>query len=36
MNKYRLAKEEPIDILDIDNTIVRQKQIERLEAMKAP
>lgn len=35
VNKYRLAKEEPIDILDIDNTIVRQKQIERLEAMKA-
>lgn len=35
VNKYRLTKEEPIDILDIDNTIVRQKQIERLEAMKA-
>ncbi len=35
VNKYRLEKEEPIDILDIDNTVVRQKQIERLEAMKA-
>lgn len=35
VNKYRLDKEEPIDILDIDNTLVRQKQIERLEAMKA-
>ncbi|MFF2175546.1 methylmalonyl-CoA mutase [Lysinibacillus sp. NPDC058147] len=35
VNKYRLEKEEPIDILDIDNTLVRQKQIERLEAMKA-
>lgn len=35
VNKYRLAVEEPIDILDIDNTLVRQKQIERLEAMKA-
>lgn len=35
VNKYRLAKEEPIDILDIDNTLVRQKQIERLETMKA-
>ncbi len=35
VNKYRLTKEEPIDILDIDNTLVRQKQIERLEAMKA-
>ncbi|MEY9976254.1 methylmalonyl-CoA mutase [Lysinibacillus sp. RC79] len=34
VNKYRLEKEEPIDILDIDNTLVRQKQIERLEAMK--
>ncbi|MFJ7666140.1 methylmalonyl-CoA mutase [Lysinibacillus sp. NPDC097195] len=35
VNKYRLDKEEPIDILDIDNTLVRQKQIERLDAMKA-
>ncbi len=35
VNKYRLEKEEPIDILDIDNTLVRQKQIERLEGMKA-
>ena len=35
VNKYRLAEEEPIDILDIDNTIVRQKQIERLDEMKA-
>ncbi|WP_332645247.1 methylmalonyl-CoA mutase [Lysinibacillus sp. 54212] len=35
VNKYRLAEEEPIDILDIDNTIVRQKQIERLEEMKS-
>jgi len=35
VNKYRLEKEEPIDILDIDNTLVRQKQIERLDAMKA-
>ena len=34
VNKYRLAEEEPIDILDIDNTIVRQKQIERLDKMK--
>nr|WP_198044644.1 methylmalonyl-CoA mutase [Lysinibacillus timonensis] len=34
VNKYRLAEEEPIDILNIDNTIVRQKQIERLEKMK--
>lgn len=35
VNKYRLDVEEPIDILNIDNTIVRQKQIERLEKMKA-
>jgi len=35
VNKYRLEEEEPIEILNIDNTIVRQKQIERLEKMKA-
>ena len=35
VNKYRLAQEEPIDILDIDNTMVRQKQIERIHRMKA-
>ncbi|MDN4607759.1 methylmalonyl-CoA mutase [Sporosarcina highlanderae] len=34
VNKYRLEKEEPIDILDIDNTIVRQKQIDRINEMK--
>lgn len=34
VNKYQLEQEEPIDILDIDNTIVRQKQIERIENMK--
>lgn len=35
VNKYTLDYEEPIDILDIDNTLVRQKQIERLEKIKA-
>ena len=35
VNKYRLEKEDPIDILEIDNTVVRQDQIERLEAMRA-
>jgi len=35
VNKYHLDKEEPIDILDIDNSVVRQKQIERLEKLKA-
>ncbi|GIN85548.1 methylmalonyl-CoA mutase [Heyndrickxia sporothermodurans] len=34
VNRYRLEKEEPLDILNIDNTIVRQKQIERLQLLK--
>ncbi len=34
VNRYRLVKEEPIDILDIDNTKVRLKQIEKLKALK--
>ena len=35
VNKYRLEKEDAIDILDIDNTVVRQKQMERLNKLKA-
>lgn len=35
VNKYRPEQEDPIEILDIDNTEVRRKQIERLEKMKA-
>ena len=35
VNKYRLEKEEAIDILDIDNTAVRLKQLEKLTALKA-
>ena len=35
VNKYRLAKEDPIDILDVDNTEVRRQQIERLNDLKA-
>lgn len=35
VNKYRLEKEDPIDILDIDNTAVRISQIERLKEMRA-
>ncbi len=35
LNKYRLEKEDPIDILDVDNTAVRISQIERLEALRA-
>ena len=35
VNRYRLEKEEAIDILDIDNTAVRIKQIEKLNSLKA-
>ncbi|MDR0428075.1 MAG: methylmalonyl-CoA mutase [Dysgonamonadaceae bacterium] len=35
INKYRLEKEDPIDILEIDNTAVRLQQIERLNTLKA-
>ncbi|WP_310360073.1 methylmalonyl-CoA mutase [Neobacillus drentensis] len=35
VNRYRLEKEEAIDILDIDNSAVRLKQIEKLNALKA-
>ncbi|MDH6355239.1 methylmalonyl-CoA mutase [Dysgonomonas sp. PH5-45] len=35
INKYRLAKEDPIDILDVDNTEVRRQQIERLNDLKS-
>ena len=35
INKYRLEKEDPIDILDIDNTVVRKSQIERLKKLRA-
>ncbi|HNY43095.1 MAG: methylmalonyl-CoA mutase [Bacteroidota bacterium] len=34
-NKYRLEKEDPIDILDVDNTAVREAQIKRLEQLRA-
>jgi methylmalonyl-CoA mutase len=35
VNKYKLAKEDPIDILDIDNHAVRDAQIARLTTMRA-
>ena len=35
VNKYRLAKEDPIDILEIDNTAVRNEQIELLKKLRA-
>ena len=35
VNKYRLEKEDPLHILEVDNTIVRKSQIERLETLKS-
>lgn len=34
VNKYRLEKEAPIDILEIDNTAVREQQVARLEELR--
>jgi methylmalonyl-CoA mutase len=34
VNKYRLEKEDPIEILDVDNTAVRESQIKRLEKLR--
>jgi methylmalonyl-CoA mutase len=35
VNKYRLAKEDQIDTLEIDNTAVREQQIKRLAELRA-
>ncbi len=35
INKYRLDHEDPIETLEIDNTAVRQAQIERLHKLRA-
>ena len=35
VNKYRLDKEDPLDILEIDNTAVRESQLEKLSRLKA-
>jgi len=35
VNKYRLEKEDPLQILEVDNQVVRQQQIERLNTIKA-
>jgi len=35
VNKYRLDKEDPIDILDVDNVAVREAQIARLKEIRA-
>ncbi len=34
VNKYRLEKEDPIDILEVDNTSVREQQISRLKDLR--
>ncbi|MGX1263837.1 methylmalonyl-CoA mutase [Rossellomorea marisflavi] len=34
VNRYRLDQEDPIDTLDIDNTAVRLKQVERIRQLK--
>jgi len=35
VNKYRLAKEDPVEFLEIDNHAVREAQIARLERIRA-
>src|SRR3989339_464891 len=35
LNKYRLEKEDPLDILDVDNTAVREAQLIRLAKLRA-
>jgi len=35
VNKYRLAKEDPLQILDVDNQMVRRQQLEQLATIKA-
>src|SRR5690554_2002968 len=35
VNRYRLEQEDPLDILDIDNTEVRKQQVARLEELRA-
>ncbi len=34
VNKYRLDKEDPIEILEVDNTAVREAQIKRLQKLR--
>lgn len=36
VNKYRLEKEETVEVLAIDNSIVREKQIEKLKKVSVP
>jgi methylmalonyl-CoA mutase len=34
VNKYRREKEDPLEILEVDNTAVRRQQIERLQTLR--
>jgi len=34
VNQYRLEKEDPLQILDVDNQMVRKQQVERLDEIK--
>jgi len=35
VNKYRSAQDDPVEILDIDNTKVREQQVKRLQKIRA-
>ncbi len=35
VNKFKLEKEDPLDILEVDNTAVREAQVKRLRKLKA-
>ncbi len=35
VNKYRAEQDDPVEILDIDNTSVREQQVKRLEKIRA-
>jgi methylmalonyl-CoA mutase len=35
VNKYKLDKEDPLEILDVDNTMVRESQVKRLVELRA-
>ncbi|MBI9032907.1 MAG: methylmalonyl-CoA mutase [Bacteroidales bacterium] len=35
INKYRLEKEDPLEILEVDNTAVREAQLKRLATLRA-
>ena len=35
VNKYKLAKEDPIETLEVDNHMVRENQVKRLAALRA-